>query len=266
MQAQTNQTPMNIGLSITTMPQPQVVSGTVGESGVPLPPKPIFSQLSVDQVYDLSTTFYIGSFEMDTSVSSGTHLKTLSLPVMMAYDSTEPDLLVDHIQFLIKSHHYMDPMEFSLGYMTVAPEPIVGRVGIVYNPCEFRTIDTDSFFQFDRRAMMKEWNLGATKIDGIHIEGFKMDGRRTNTVGDFNASTPSPVDKDVLRYGWSWGLGSIEFYMIQRIQVPLLYTSMYTVHLFGSFGSSQLTTLVDPRMQDGQFTSEVTFTNANLNT
>lgn len=254
-----NTTPMNPVISLTSLPQPQVVSGTLGEQGKPLPAQSLNNLLSIIDQSQIANTDFVGTFNITTAMAPGTQLMKAMLPFFdgVGAEDNEQDFFRDRPvnwnSFELYSHEYYDPIQ-TLSFVFVGPQPMVGKILITYNPGANTALayQTDeALYRPDRRAITKEWDLALSKNTTISIEGFKLYDKRPIYATTINAADPvlSPgfLNPRISLHAFNSNIGTISLNVIQRLQQFSIFPTSYTVMIFSSFTGTKMYTPRDPR-------------------
>lgn len=254
MNTQSNDIPGNPVIALTNLPQPQVISGTLGESGAPLAATHAGILPNVIDSNSLALVDCIGMFSVKTSDEPGKRVVGIGLPYADApfTGDTYPNRPCNWNNVLMRSHEYWDCTQ-DLSFTFVGPAPIVGKLLITYDPAALSIpADFSTVYRFDRRKLTVEWDLAATKVATISIQGFKIDHKRPTCLGTIQGiKTAELTGPKISLHGHSTSIGAISINVIQRLQAMSLYPSSFTVLVTTSFGKSVMYTPTDIRNKDG---------------
>lgn len=250
-------TPINPIVALASLPQPQVIEGTLGEQGNPLPYQDVRDFPSIMDSNLIENVDFIDSFSVNTSFPHGTSLFTCQTPIMKA-DSTGNDYNIAHVMnwshFPMLTHLYWDVVQ-QIGFTMVAPQAITGKLLITYDPTALNSYGFDKY-RVDRRKITTEWDLSESKTKWIEVEGFKLDEKRSITHYNIPASSSSGYDfAQQQLHDFSCNLGMISLNIIQPLQAVALYPSSFTVLVFASNSKTKFYTPTDPRRFDVNFVS-----------
>jgi len=260
MSQQSNDTPMNPQVSITNLPQPQVVSGTLGEQGQPLAAVIPASLVNILDQNLMNNVDFIGHFTHTTSQQPGVQIGSLALPIMASTFGGAAESQGGYIptsinwsHSLFRSHEYWDPVcQFS--FVFVGPQPMIGKILITYDPTSF-TDTNNGVYREDMRKIVQEWDLALSKEATIEITGFKLEGKRPiqsyeTPAWQFNQWNVGPETRIHRGAG---RLGRISLNVKQRLQKFSIFPDSYTILVFMSYKNTLLYTPTDPRVRDQTF-------------
>lgn len=271
-----NQTPSNPGIAILNLPEPQVVSGTLGEQGKPLPARHAGSLVSIIDDNLLELTDFLGSFSWSISQTSGTNMMSMGCPYADApfIAGTGSDVYgykqrpVNWNNIPIRSHEFWD-CEQTIEFVFVGPNPMVGKILITYDPCVLLPNGAwyDDIYRVDRRKITYEWDLALSNTFKFSIQGFKLDHKRPTNRGSTMGTASDPVvmfSGNTTLHDFSLSLGAFNVTVLQRLQQFNLYPNTFTILVFSSFNKSVMYTPCDPRSALETEGHQTTFAYANF--
>lgn len=245
---QVSNTPINPLVALASLPQPQVVSGTLGEQGNPISYQDVRDFPIIMDSDLISNVDFIDRIPISISLSAGTHLWSVQTPVMKRSinDNYPLDQFINWSHYPMLTHYYWDSKQ-QLGFTFIGPQAITGKLLITYDP-SFLTSFASSRYRFDRRKITTEWDLSKEKTKWVEVEGFKLDEKRSITHWNIaaNSTTGFEFARQSL-HDFSCNLGSITVTIIQPIQAVTLYPSSFTILVFASNSGSMFYTPTDPR-------------------
>lgn len=258
MSQQVANTPPNPIIALATLPQPQVISGTLGEQGSPIVYTDVrdFPSIMDDNLID--NVDFIMFVDLPVSTAVGTSLFRTQTPVKRSFEDPGEPLIADMINwsnFPLLTHMYWDCKQ-QLGFTFIGPEVIVGKILITYDPSRIYSEDIGTIYRTDRRKITTEWDLSKEKSKWIEVEGFKFDDKRSiakiTTKGKAWASGGigiNPISYAQWLHGFSYNLGFVELTLIQQIQKVAIYPDSFTIMVFEANSGSTFYSATDPRCQ-----------------
>lgn len=253
MSQQAVNSPVNPMIALATLPQPQVISGTLGEQGSPLAYMDVREFPSIMDSPLINNTDFLGSATVTTADAPGTRLFATQTPIMhrafgnLTYDVEQP-LNWSHLPMLC--HKFWDVKQ-QLGFVFVGPQAITGKLLITYDPVDLAVGTIEGTYREDRRKITTEWDLSKEKMKWIEVEGFKMDEKRSIYRHDYPgfSSVDGGYVVPVKNRNYTINLGSVVLTLIQRIQKVSIFPDSYSILVFGSNSGSTFYTPTDPRRQ-----------------
>lgn len=249
-------TPLNPVLAMPNLPAPQVISGVVGQQGNPpivAPPLDLASFMDIDTS---TLTDCLGIFKINTSMTVGTEIFSITLPAIRGPQNTFSDTHittypVNWANVALCSHMFYRPQNH-IGFVVIAPEPIKGKVLVTFNPSETTTAFATPQYSARRRMITEEWDLAESKtffrtflpvglINQMCTEEQPLPRVPTNS-GNQNYVAPSYSTPTQFRR-----FGRLAVFIEQELQVGSVFPKEYSIIVFTCFAGTQLSVPVDPR-------------------
>jgi hypothetical protein len=253
MTQQVSNTPVNPLIALATLPQPQVISGTLGEQGSPVAYTDLRQFPSIMDANLINNTDFLGTANITTANNTGTRIFSCQTPLMgrtlgtLEYDVEAP-MNWNHLPML--THQFWDVKQ-QIGFVFVGPQAITGKLLITYDPIDLASGNILGTYRADRRKITTEWDLSKEKMKWIEVEGFKMDEKRSIYESRFDgwANPNGGYAVPTKARNYSVNLGSITLTLIQRIQKVSIFPESYSILVFGANAGSTFYTPTDPRRQ-----------------
>lgn len=250
-------TPLNPALAMPNLPAPQVISGVIGQQGTPPiinPPLDLASFMNVDTS---TLTDVVGTFKISTSMNVGDEVFSSTLPVIQGHRhvrlenggiDTNP---LNWANFALCSHMYYNPVNH-IGFVVIAPEPVKGKLLVIWDPTETLMDSLPPKYSAKRRMITEEWDLAESKtyfrtylpnglINQMCTEEQPLPRVPTNS-GNQNFVAPSYSTPTQFRR-----FGRLSVFIEQELQVGSIFPKEYTVIVFTCFAGTQFSVPVDPR-------------------
>lgn len=251
-------TPLNPVLAMPNLPAPQVISGVLGQEGAPTPINPPLNLASILGVDTSTFTDVIASFTIDTSMNVGTNVFSSMLPVMRGATATFNErgdvttYCMNWANVQLCSHMFYNPIQH-IGFVVIAPEPVKGKLLVVFNPSEVLVRDQAPQYDPKRRMITEEWDLAESKtyfrtylpnglINQMCTEEQPLPRVPEDSPGDGVFVSPGYYTPNQFRH-----FGRLSVFIEQEIQVGSIFPKTYTVIAFTCFAGSKFSVPIDPR-------------------
>jgi len=245
--------PINPVIAIPNLPSPQVISGTLGQQGMPPTINPPLNLMSFLETDLLSLTDLIGSFQITTDLNVGEELFSATLPFIYGPEFLPNQLDTNYLNwanFPLSSHMYYNPIQH-IGFVVIAPEPVRGKILMVWDPTDVMGDAKLPHYDSKRRMITEEWDLADSKR---FFRSFAPAGLVNQMPTDDQPQPRSPeipapslVTPNYQTPAQFKNFGRLSLFVEQEIQVGSIFPKHYTVLVFGCFAGTKMSVPCDFR-------------------